>query len=201
VRLVFVGSHRLRFVGRIVPAASQPLPIELPLVSATHSRLGDALGAVAAASAGATSLAPGDTLTLSFAASPPEKGLERDYVLVATGVYTAAAPETGRTPAEEPASRALPTRFALGQNQPNPFASTTRIHFDLPLASRVRLDVFDLQGRRVRVLADAEYPAGFHAVEWDRRGADGHPVPAGVYLYRLHAGAFLAHRKMVLLAR
>ncbi len=93
----------------------------------------------------------------------------------------------------------LPTSFALRQNEPNPFGSGTTIRFDLPVGAKVRLEVFDAQGRLVRILADERFAAGFHAVEWDRRDGNGHPLRAGVYLYRVRAGSFHSQRKMVLL--
>jgi hypothetical protein len=89
--------------------------------------------------------------------------------------------------------------FALAQNRPNPFTGTTRIGFDLPRDAHVRLEVFDLLGRRVAVLADVAFPAGFHAVDWDRRAMTGGRVQPGVYVYRMQAGDFTAQKKLVLL--
>jgi len=63
----------------------------------------------------------------------------------------------------------------------------------------VRLEVFDLLGRRVATLAQGNYPAGFHAVTWDMRDAGGSAVRPGVYAYRLVAGDFRARRKMSVL--
>jgi hypothetical protein len=125
-------------------------------------------------------------------------GKVRSYFLLSTGVYTAAS--SARTQ-QAPREQALPTRFALAQNQPNPFARTTTIRFELPSAVPVKLEVFDLQGRRVRVLTDRTLEPGYHSVEWDRRDGSGSMAPAGVYLYRLTAGTFVEQKKMVLLAR
>jgi hypothetical protein len=61
------------------------------------------------------------------------------------------------------------------------------------------LEVFDLQGRRRSLLADGEFRAGAHSVNWDRRDANGDVLRAGVFLYRIDAGGFHAERKMVLL--
>jgi hypothetical protein len=93
----------------------------------------------------------------------------------------------------------VPTEFALFQNRPNPFRATTVIRFALPRASVVRLEVFDVQGRRVALLANAYYPAGYHVVPWDHRSEGGARVGAGVYHYRLQAASFRAKKKMVLL--
>ncbi len=93
----------------------------------------------------------------------------------------------------------IPKTFALNQNYPNPFNPATTIAFDLPLSSRVTLEVFDITGRLVRTLVDGQMPAGRHRVIWDGRGEAGQPVASGVYLYRLQAGDFVQTRKMVLM--
>ena len=140
-------------------------------------------------------LDPGDTLSLEFRASPVPAGQVRDFFLVSRGVYTA------WMPADQPgaAGALVPSRFALLQNQPNPFAHATTIRFALPVAARVTIEVFDLLGRRIAALASGEYPAGTHAVDWNRRAVNGGAAPPGVYLYRLSAGSYREDRKMVLL--
>jgi len=167
----------------------------LPLHAARHSRLGDARPAVLNPGGALTTLDPGDTLALEFRAAPVAAGQVRDLFLVSRGVYTAWMPAD-----ESGAAEALvPSRFALLQNQPNPFAHATTIRFALPVAARVTLEVFDLLGRRVATLAAGEYPAGTHAVDWNRRAVTGGAVPPGIYLYRLDAGSFREQKKMVLL--
>jgi Tol biopolymer transport system component len=196
-RLIFVGRHRLHFIGRYLRATSEAAPQTLTLLQARHSRLGDAAGALGRAGGATRLLAPGDTLELEFEAIPLPAGQVRDYFLLATGVYSSTAPLAGQAGEErEPAP--LPTRFALAQNRPNPFARTTSIPFALPVESPVRLEVFDPQGRSVAVLAEGVFPAGFHAVEWDRRDGRGALARPGVYLYRLTAGAFRETRKLLL---
>jgi flagellar hook assembly protein FlgD len=93
----------------------------------------------------------------------------------------------------------VPERFALRPNRPNPFHDRTRIEFDLPAPARVKLEVFDAQGRRVRTVASGSWAAGSHVVEWDRRDTRGNRVAPGVYLYRLEAGRSRAERKLVVL--
>jgi flagellar hook assembly protein FlgD len=63
----------------------------------------------------------------------------------------------------------------------------------------VRLDIYDLAGRRVRRLADAEYPAGLHSLVWDGRNDHGLSVGSGLYLYRWTAGNHAAARTMLLI--
>ncbi|MEZ4388129.1 MAG: S8 family serine peptidase [Candidatus Krumholzibacteriia bacterium] len=88
----------------------------------------------------------------------------------------------------------LPSDFALAQNHPNPFNPMTTISFALPTESRVRLQIFDVRGRLVQMLADGTMPAGRHEVQWDARRA-----ASGVYFYRLDANGFSETRKMSLL--
>ncbi len=91
-----------------------------------------------------------------------------------------------------------PIAFALGQACPNPFNPATTIAFLLPQAVRVRLDIHDAAGRRVRTLADDERAAGRHEVRWDGRGDDGGVVASGVYFCRMEAGSFRETRRMTL---
>jgi hypothetical protein len=99
---------------------------------------------------------------------------------------------TGTTTAAPDLGPALPQRFSLAQNQPNPFRADTEIRYALPHDTRVRLDVFDITGRRIQTLVDGVEPAGFKTVRWDTRR-----VGSGVYFYRLQAGEFEETRKMV----
>ncbi|MEP0548476.1 MAG: FlgD immunoglobulin-like domain containing protein [Rhodothermales bacterium] len=87
------------------------------------------------------------------------------------------------------------TGFALDANYPNPFAEQTTISYRLDARGPATLEVFDLLGRRVRVLADGDHNAGAHSVEWDARDASGRTVSNGLYLVRLRAGDASATRR------
>ncbi len=73
--------------------------------------------------------------------------------------------------------------FGLESNHPNPFEARTTISYRLPVSSTVRVEVFDVLGRRVATLVDAWQEAGSQTVSF---GASG--LPAGTYLCRLQAG-------------
>lgn len=88
----------------------------------------------------------------------------------------------------------IPDNFVLYQNYPNPFNPSTYISFDLPREVKVRVSVYDVLGRLVRVLVDGKMPAGKHKVEF--RGED---LPSGIYFYRLEAGDFVDVKKMLLI--
>ncbi len=94
---------------------------------------------------------------------------------------------------------ALPKKFELSQNFPNPFNANTRIRFSVPKASHVKLEVYDILGRKVRTLADEDMTAGFKQVIWDGRNQSGDEVASGVYFYRIKATDFVMTKKMTLL--
>jgi hypothetical protein len=93
-----------------------------------------------------------------------------------------------------------PSTFALMQNIPNPFNPATVIGYDVPAGGAdVTIAIYDVRGRRVRVLVDEHRAPGRYQVPWDGRNARGERVATGVYFYRMRAGSFVETRKMVLL--
>jgi hypothetical protein len=95
--------------------------------------------------------------------------------------------------------RALPSRYAVLQNAPNPFNPSTEIAFQLPEAGEVSLAVYNLLGQQVRTLAAGRHHAGYHRVVWDGRDAAGRSVSSGVYLYRFVSEGLTETRQMLLL--
>jgi len=87
-----------------------------------------------------------------------------------------------------------PGEFSLLQNYPNPFNAQTTIEFTVSRADQVKLEAFDLLGRKVAVLADARMDAGPHSVTWDCSD-----LSSGVYFYKLTIGDKSATRKLTLL--
>ena len=98
------------------------------------------------------------------------------------------------TPTALAPHEAPPDHTVLYQNHPNPFSSTTTIRFSTARPAFVTLTLYDLLGRAVATPLRRQLPPGEHALAW-------HPgdLPNGVYLYRLHTGAFTATRSLVLL--
>lgn len=82
----------------------------------------------------------------------------------------------------------VPSDPHLYQNAPNSFNPRTTIRFDLPGAGEVRLAVYDIAGRLVRVLVAGEQSAGTHVAVWDGRDDTGRAMASGSYLARLEAG-------------
>ena len=85
-----------------------------------------------------------------------------------------------------------PLDFGLEPNHPNPFRSFTTFRYTLPRPGQVELALYDVLGRKVRVLVDSREPAGKHSVRFSRGG-----LPAGVYLAVLFAGGLRSVRKVV----
>jgi hypothetical protein len=121
-----------------------------------------------------------DTLTLSV----PENG---DSIQVDVALLNATS--------SVPSSNA-PSEFRLNQNYPNPFNPTTTLTYQLPKASDVRLEVFDVVGRKVATLVSAKQGAGTHSVSFN---ASEFSLTSGVYFYRLSAGGRTETKRMTLL--
>ena len=93
----------------------------------------------------------------------------------------------------------LPEKSELYQNYPNPFNPATTIYYSLHSPSRVKLAVYDLLGRQVRVLSDSFQDAGDHSLAWDGKDDRSRPVSSGMYVYRLESDNGTFHKKMMLL--
>jgi hypothetical protein len=95
----------------------------------------------------------------------------------------------------------MPAVAVLAQNYPNPFNSTTVIPFFIPAAfsgKRVRLEVYDLAGRRLAVLLDGSLPGGAYTSRWSGRTDAGVTVATGVYFSRLTVEGNVQTKRMVL---
>lgn len=96
---------------------------------------------------------------------------------------------------EKGAAQPLPQEFLLYSAHPNPFNPITTIGYQLPVASRVSLEIFDVSGRLIGTpLRESWRDAGYHELTFD--GSD---LASGIYIYRLTAGDFTASGKMVLM--
>ena len=90
-------------------------------------------------------------------------------------------------------SEMIPTDFQLLQNYPNPFNPITTISFQIPVASNLKLQVYDLIGRNVASLYEGTKPAGIYSLTFDASN-----LPSGIYFYCLEAGTYRQIRKMML---
>ncbi len=80
----------------------------------------------------------------------------------------------------------VPTTYSVG-NFPNPFNPSTTISYQIVKNSSVKLDIYDVVGRKVRTLVDGDKSAGYYSVVWNGRDERGRDVSSGTYLYRFTA--------------
>jgi len=92
----------------------------------------------------------------------------------------------------------LPTVSTLLPNYPNPFNPMTTIAFELAATGRVRIDVFSIDGRRVRTLVDEDMGPGRHTTVFDGRDQSGRQVASGTYLYVMKGPGISKTRRMLL---
>lgn len=88
----------------------------------------------------------------------------------------------------------IPSKFEVYQNYPNPFNPSTKISFDLPIDSKVKISVFDMTGREAGILTNELKQAGFYSVDFNASG-----LSSGIYYFTVSAGSFIATKKMTLI--
>jgi len=121
-------------------------------------------------------IAPGDTTKLYFATSQ-------------RSVWSITRTQTGIADKGD----ILPSEISLS-NYPNPFNASTNIKFTLPNSSDVKIDIYDIHGRRVSTIVNEHLFAGYHSVIWNPED-----LSSGAYFYRIEAGEYETSQKMMLL--
>lgn len=91
-------------------------------------------------------------------------------------------------------STELPIDFNFEQNYPNPFNAQTKITYTLPSSQKVKLVVYDLAGRIVKVLVDGMQAAGEHQIVFN-----GEKLASGIYVYEIQTLTFQKGKKMILI--
>lgn len=88
----------------------------------------------------------------------------------------------------------IPLSYAVSQNYPNPFNPSTRIEYQIPLAGKVSIKLYDVLGNLVTSLVDETKEAGSYIFDFDARN-----LSNGVYFYQIRAGEFIQTKKMTLI--
>jgi hypothetical protein len=101
---------------------------------------------------------------------------------------------TGGTNINDRLGSVVPDEFGLMQNYPNPFNPTTTIAFNLPIAGKTNLTVYNMLGEEVATLVNDNIQAGSHQVLFDAAN-----LKSGIYYYRIHSGNFVAAKKFILI--
>jgi photosystem II stability/assembly factor-like uncharacterized protein len=121
-------------------------------------------------------------------------GGTRRAELSGEGSIVLAHPTSVRLLAGQGVSGAIPDRFELLANYPNPFNPSTTIRYALPARTHVLVRIFDLLGREVARLDEGPEEPGIRTLRWDAAG-----FPSGIYFCTVEAGAERATQKLVLL--
>ena len=93
----------------------------------------------------------------------------------------------------------LPKDFGLTQNYPNPFNSQTNIEFKIPINSKVKIEIFDVLGQKIRTLFNAEKSPGIYTINWNGKNDFNDSVNSGIYFLKLSLDKYADTKKMVLL--
>lgn len=85
-------------------------------------------------------------------------------------------------------------QFSLKQNYPNPFSDETIISWKSEIAGQTKIEVYNITGRRIKILTDSHRQPGQHQVAFNSAY-----LPSGIYYYQLTIGNYKISKKMVLL--
>ena len=88
----------------------------------------------------------------------------------------------------------IPKSYALRQNFPNPFNPVTKIKFDLPNNTKVKIIIYDISGREISQLVNNNLSAGSYEIEWN-----GNDFASGVYFYKMQTESFADVKRMILI--
>ena len=88
----------------------------------------------------------------------------------------------------------IPEDYALHPSYPNPFNPITNISYSLPIDTKVKLEVYNINGELINTLHNGIKTAGNHSIEWNAEG-----YPSGVYFVKLIADEFTQTQKLMLI--
>jgi hypothetical protein len=94
---------------------------------------------------------------------------------------------------------AIPAKFELLGNYPNPFNPSTDIQFLAPNAGNVKIEVYNVAGQLITTVFDGTVEAGVRTVGWDGRDSQGNSASSGVYFYKLSSGSQTDVGRMIML--
>jgi hypothetical protein len=196
-KLVFAGNHAISAVGQIGLGGAAGNQSASP-ASVVHSRLGGIDPAVLQPGGAGLLLQAMDTVQIAFDLPTTAPAEARDYYLEVTGSSISGSAVAARL-APTVQDLGAPSRLTLDAPRPNPFAATTSMRLGIPQATFIRLEVFDLSGRRVAAIARERMAAGWHDLMWDGRTSAGGSVAPGIYVIRLAAGSRSGQQKVVVM--
>jgi hypothetical protein len=93
----------------------------------------------------------------------------------------------------------IPSIFSVSDNYPNPFNPRTEFTVSIPERSHVVVNIYDILGRQVALLAEGDYTAGRYRMEWTGKTDVNAVAPSGVYLLIVQAGNDMIKHKMIMM--
>jgi membrane-bound inhibitor of C-type lysozyme len=91
-------------------------------------------------------------------------------------------------------SNAIPVYYSLSQNYPNPFNPETTIGYAIPANAQVVISIYDVNGRLITDILNAQKSAGYHTVKWNASN-----MSSGIYFYQIKADNFRQIKKCILI--
>ncbi len=96
-------------------------------------------------------------------------------------------------------NKELPEMSKLINNYPNPFKNETTINFEILKDSKVKIEIYNIQGKKVISLINKNMTAGYHKVTWDGKNNKGKTLDCGVYFCKLYSGKYTNTKKIILI--
>ncbi len=93
----------------------------------------------------------------------------------------------------------VPAVTSLEGNYPNPFNPETTIKYGLNKGGKVRIDIYNLLGQKVKTLVNEDQSAGYHSVVWNGKDNNNRNVASGVYFYKMKSVGYNKTAKMILM--
>jgi len=104
-------------------------------------------------------------------------------------------------------NKRFPNSYAISQNYPNPFyfssngVSETKICYQLPKSSVVKIYVYNIKGEKVRTLVNTRKDPGYYEIGWNGRDDNNRILSSGIYFYKLQVGNKVIDTKKCLILR
>lgn len=198
VRLRAVAPTILYDVAAVLPQQAGPMHSTTEVAPQSISGA-ESAGPVVLADSEALRLDQGSPRTAAFVAPALAEGATRTLLLAMTARVPEMEGLRSGLAGSEGSAAAAPEKFAPARVHPNPATGRAAIAFSLSRTGPVALDVYDLQGARVRRLVDGVMPAGPQARVWDGLDDQGRPARAGAYFVRFSAEQRTVSTRFVLL--
>ena len=93
----------------------------------------------------------------------------------------------------------IPDEFVLYPNYPNPFNPSTTLSYSLPKTGKVKIEIYDIIGSRVKTLFDGVSEAGVNYAEWNGTNESNSQVSSGIYFYTITSSFGRLSNKMILM--